>query len=389
MYSLVQARLFLVGCASASSCYLHPFCGHFSLILICLPPQQSVILKCFMSSGGNIILETSSFISWKGCIYSFPCLNLTFLWCSPPVWCHVLAASIFGPSSVLSVIHFLLLFADVHVWSIVAELVRLCMHPPPFNPFAVDFSFFENLPLPNCILASAAMINVLQKVILSSDTHLTYISKGQCPSHFHFLDRSTTWCLFSAVHDDLRRLLILHFSHLSDLCLPDPDPLPALSPPPTFPDQQQQKFPTLKYSYWWNTGVRPSFCECLRYLWPLILWSQNPAKDGWWARWYYHEMTSAAKNLRWGCLGKMQASQNVYTCICYYHHSNGMLTMLMFAPEFELLSLECLLTAQTLVPFLLVNMIPRAYSISCLLHHCVSGSAWPIIISLSQTPWVD
>ncbi|ELT92814.1 hypothetical protein CAPTEDRAFT_65671, partial [Capitella teleta] len=54
---------------------------------------------------------------------------------------------------------------DVQPWQIVAELVKLSMFPAPSNPFSVDFSYFENLPLNNRILASAAMIDVLHKVI--------------------------------------------------------------------------------------------------------------------------------------------------------------------------------------------------------------------------------
>ena len=45
------------------------------------------------------------------------------------------------------------------IWDIIAELVRGCTVPAPPNPFAVDFNYFEALPLPEKMLMSGAVVN--------------------------------------------------------------------------------------------------------------------------------------------------------------------------------------------------------------------------------------
>ena len=57
--------------------------------------------------------------------------------------------------------------AEVHVWDIVGELVRLSCYPSPLNPFSVDWDYFTNLPLSQRVLATGAMLNLLQKIHLS------------------------------------------------------------------------------------------------------------------------------------------------------------------------------------------------------------------------------
>lgn len=56
---------------------------------------------------------------------------------------------------------------DVHVWDIVCEVVQVCTDPCPTNPFEVDLEYFEALPSSERLLATAAMINFLQKLIAS------------------------------------------------------------------------------------------------------------------------------------------------------------------------------------------------------------------------------
>ena len=52
----------------------------------------------------------------------------------------------------------------IAVWDIIAELVQVCTIPCPPNPFAVDFDYFEALPLPERALSSGAMVNFLQQL---------------------------------------------------------------------------------------------------------------------------------------------------------------------------------------------------------------------------------
>ena len=86
-----------------------------------------------------------------------------------------------------------LFVSDVMVWDILAELVKLCTYPPPLNPFAVDLSYFDNLPLHERALASAAMVNFLQKVMVSNTKHMPYTTKGKAAY--------TKNCFSSAMHN--------------------------------------------------------------------------------------------------------------------------------------------------------------------------------------------
>ena len=59
--------------------------------------------------------------------------------------------------------------SDTKLWDIIAEVVKLCMYPSPLNPFAVDFKYFEGLPLVQRVIATGAMAHFLQKVVASGD----------------------------------------------------------------------------------------------------------------------------------------------------------------------------------------------------------------------------
>jgi len=65
--------------------------------------------------------------------------------------------------------YFNYLFSDTKLWDIIAEVVKLCMYPAPLNPFAVDFKYFEGLPLVQRVIAMGAMAHFLQKVVASGD----------------------------------------------------------------------------------------------------------------------------------------------------------------------------------------------------------------------------
>eukprot|EP00056_Hartaetosiga_gracilis_P016394 m.4885 g.4885 ORF g.4885 m.4885 type:complete len:273 (+) comp4049_c0_seq1:140-958(+) len=83
---------------------------------------------------------------------------------------------------------------DVKVSDIVAELVGVNTRPPPHNPFAVDFSYFECLSKYEAIIASGAMIDLLVRII-----------QHRTPSYHKQILR------------DVHRLLKQHFSDVSSL----------------------------------------------------------------------------------------------------------------------------------------------------------------------------
>ncbi|EGD72349.1 hypothetical protein, variant 1 [Salpingoeca rosetta] len=80
---------------------------------------------------------------------------------------------------------------DVKLWDIVTELIEVCAVPVPTNPFAVDFSFFECLPTGEAVVASGAMIHLLQRLLQSHTPR------------YH-----------SSIVRDLQNLLKLHFEQL-------------------------------------------------------------------------------------------------------------------------------------------------------------------------------
>lgn len=70
-------------------------------------------------------------------------------------------------------------FSDTKLWDIIAEVVKLNMCPSPLNPFAIDFKYFEGLPLVHRVIASGAMAHFLQKVVTSGDH--AYNARGTAP----------------------------------------------------------------------------------------------------------------------------------------------------------------------------------------------------------------
>lgn len=75
-------------------------------------------------------------------------------------------------------------FTDVFVWDIIAELVKLCTYPAPRNPFEIDFDYFSMLPLSEKVLATAAMVNILQRILIHTPDLKLYAGPGE---HIFFL----------------------------------------------------------------------------------------------------------------------------------------------------------------------------------------------------------
>lgn len=97
---------------------------------------------------------------------------------------------------------------EVELWDVIAELVLLSTFPSPANPFAVDMDYCDSLPVPERLLTTAAMLNVLlcildsgphsydkrsiintvltvYPIIISVAVHSDVLRVGQC--HFHAL----------------------------------------------------------------------------------------------------------------------------------------------------------------------------------------------------------
>lgn len=55
----------------------------------------------------------------------------------------------------------------IHVWHIVAELVKSTLFPAPENPLAVDHTFFDSLPPDEQAIASGALAGFLQEIYVA------------------------------------------------------------------------------------------------------------------------------------------------------------------------------------------------------------------------------
>lgn len=71
------------------------------------------------------------------------------------------------------------LFAEVYIWDVIAELVKLCMYPAPRNPFAVNMNYFHALSPQQQVLSTGAMISCLQKIILHTADDRQHAGKGK------------------------------------------------------------------------------------------------------------------------------------------------------------------------------------------------------------------
>ncbi|KAF9133016.1 hypothetical protein BGW39_010806 [Mortierella sp. 14UC] len=76
---------------------------------------------------------------------------------------------------------------DVRLWDIMAEIITLTLSPSPVNPFRINLAYYETLPLEECVIATGAMLDFLQRVYMK-DTPYT-----------------------EAVYADIRHLQKMHF----------------------------------------------------------------------------------------------------------------------------------------------------------------------------------
>ncbi|KAK3828799.1 MAG: hypothetical protein J3Q66DRAFT_20129 [Benniella sp.] len=82
---------------------------------------------------------------------------------------------------------------DVRLWDIMAEIITLTLSPSPINPFRINHAYFETLPLEECVVATGAMMDFLQRVYMK-DTPYT-----------------------DAVYSDIKHLQKLHFAMYDEL----------------------------------------------------------------------------------------------------------------------------------------------------------------------------
>ncbi|CAG8541581.1 12013_t:CDS:2 [Ambispora leptoticha] len=60
---------------------------------------------------------------------------------------------------------------DIMLWDIIAEIVTLSLTPSPDNPFEIDHSYYDTLPLEECAVSTGAMADFLQKVYLKDTSY--------------------------------------------------------------------------------------------------------------------------------------------------------------------------------------------------------------------------
>lgn len=107
------------------------------------------------------------------------------------------------------------LYLDITPPDIIAELVAICTTPAPPNPFAIDFDYFDSLPLQEKFLASGAMMNFLKQVLCArthsydrrSKSNMHSINKTNFLYGFHFF----------IVRVDLQKISSIHFRCLYSL----------------------------------------------------------------------------------------------------------------------------------------------------------------------------
>jgi len=76
---------------------------------------------------------------------------------------------------------------DVHLLDILAELVKLTTYPAPRDPFEVDLDYFRSLVQPDALLASAAMLACLQKIVIGTADAKPYA--GKVSESFHHVSK--------------------------------------------------------------------------------------------------------------------------------------------------------------------------------------------------------
>ena len=80
------------------------------------------------------------------------------------------------PWQLLTLVLFMSCRVDVRLWDIIAEIITLTLSPSPVNPFRINLSYYETLPLEECVIATGAMLDFLQRVYMK-DTPYTEAGK--------------------------------------------------------------------------------------------------------------------------------------------------------------------------------------------------------------------
>ncbi|CAI2191002.1 189_t:CDS:2 [Funneliformis geosporum] len=64
---------------------------------------------------------------------------------------------------------------DIKLWDIIAEVITLCLDKAPENPFEIDHSYYDTLPLEEMAVSTGAMVEFLQKVYLNDTPYASNV----------------------------------------------------------------------------------------------------------------------------------------------------------------------------------------------------------------------
>ncbi|XP_058250121.1 uncharacterized protein si:dkey-19b23.7 isoform X1 [Hemibagrus wyckioides] len=100
------------------------------------------------------------------------------------------------PMKLKSITDWVLTSQGTRVWDVVNELVGLCTMPPPDNPFSLDMCYLHTLPLPERFLATGALLNFLEMIVVQGNRKETF---------------------YDLVVEEIKSLRQLHFQSLTEL----------------------------------------------------------------------------------------------------------------------------------------------------------------------------
>ncbi|CAG8511055.1 15070_t:CDS:2 [Funneliformis mosseae] len=64
---------------------------------------------------------------------------------------------------------------DIKLWDIIAEVITLCLDKAPENPFEIDHSYYDTLPIEEMAVSTGAMVDFLQKVYLNDTPYASNV----------------------------------------------------------------------------------------------------------------------------------------------------------------------------------------------------------------------
>ncbi|KAG0268780.1 hypothetical protein DFQ27_005714 [Actinomortierella ambigua] len=89
-----------------------------------------------------------------------------------------------------------------------AEIITLTLSPSPINPFRINHTYFDQLPLEECVIATGAMLDFLQRVYIKDTPYteavyadIKYLQK----SHFLLYEELHSFLTEHAVEEDARK----------------------------------------------------------------------------------------------------------------------------------------------------------------------------------------